>query len=365
VRIVVFGGGMQGRVIAQNLVVRAEKPSVVVADLREPAMLPRGVQFAKCDVLNAGQVAELVKGADAAVLAVPSPIAHAALANLCATGVAVADVSFTPDPPLSLDGAAKKTGSCCVVDCGVAPGLSHILVSLAHTELKGLEKATIMVGGMPQQPPSTFKHAIYFNPHDLLAEYIRPARARKRGQDIEPAPLEYPIEKYKDSELGQLEAFLSDGLRSLMTSFPGIPDMVELTLRWPGHLDTMTALRDMGMFDAPPTVAAIGNTLGSKYPADSYPDVLLMIVEGTKGKESRSWRLIDRRTGDESAMSRTTGYTTAAVAMLLARKEFSEPGVHAPERLGQDPAIAKAILADLAERGVHVEVLPQTQLVQA
>ncbi|HEY9790130.1 MAG TPA: saccharopine dehydrogenase C-terminal domain-containing protein [Candidatus Obscuribacterales bacterium] len=364
-RIVVFGGGMQGRVIAQNLLARPEKPEVLIADLRQPPVVPTGAKFAKCDVLDAKQVAELVKGADATVLAVPSQIAHAALANLCATGVAVADVSFTPDPPLSLDGAAKKSGSCCVVDVGVAPGLSHILVALAHTELKGLDKATILVGGIPQEPPSTFRHAIYFNPHDLLAEYIRPARARKHGMFIEPAPLDVPLEVYHDSELGHLEAFLSDGLRSLLDSFPDIPEMAELTLRWPGHVQTMANLRDMGMFNEQVTVAAIADALGKRYPAEKYPDVLLMVVEGSKGNESRAWRLIDRRTKDESAMSRTTGYTTAAVAMVLARKEFAEPGVHAPERLGKDPKIAKAIVADLAERGVKVESLPQPHLAKA
>lgn len=354
-RIVVFGGGMQGRVIAQNLLARPEKPSVVVADIRRPASLAQRAEFTKCDVLDPQQVANIVKNTDAAVLAVPSQIAHAALANLVMTGVAVADVSFTPDPPLNLDGAAKKSGSCCVVDCGVAPGLSHILVGLAHKELGGLDKATIWVGGIPQTPPPTFKHAIYFNPHDLLAEYIRPARARKHGNNIEPAPLDAPIESHMDAELGHLEAFLSDGLRSLLNSFPTVPDMAELTLRWTGHLATMTGLRNMGMFDAPQTVAAIADTLAARYPADKYPDVLLMVVEASKGNETRRWRMIDRRTNDESAMSRTTGYTTAAVAMVLARKEFKEPGVHAPEKLGQDPRVANAIIADLAERGVKLE----------
>jgi lysine 6-dehydrogenase len=355
-RIVVVGGGMQGRVITENLLAREEKPEVTIADLREPAVVPAGAKFTKCDVLDAKQAAAVVKGADAAVLAVPSEISHAALRNLIEAGVPVADVSFTPNPPLDLDKDAKRTGACVVVDCGVAPGLSHILVGSAHAELGGLDQARIWVGGMPQNPPKAFHHAVYFNPHDLLAEYVRPARARRAAKAIEPAPLDAEVKTFDDKELGHLEAFLSDGLRSLLDSFPDVPEMDELTLRWPGHLETMRTLRELGLFEQG-SIAALANNFGSRYPEHAYPDVLLMVVEASRGKERRAWRMIDRRTKDQSAMSRTTGYTTAAVAMLLARKQFTEPGVHAPERLGRDPKLTKTVVDDLNQRGVSVVAL--------
>lgn len=356
-RIVVVGGGMQGRVIAENLLARSEKPEVTVLDLKQPSSLPAGAKFQKVDVLDVKQVSAAVQGADAVVLAVPSVIARAALKNLITTGIPIADVSFTPDPPLDLDKDAKAAGSCCVVDIGVAPGLSHILVSSAHTQLGGLDSIKILVGGIPQNPPPVFKHAVYFNPHDLLAEYIRPARARRGAKDIEPAPMDVPTEKFQDNELGELEAFLSDGLRSLLGSFPDVPDMSEWTLRWPGHLETMRNLHEMGLLDSADSVRSMGDTIGSKYPSDAFPDQLLMVIEAKKGNQILSWRLLDRCTNGESAMSRTTGYTTAAVAMLLARKQFTEPGVHAPERLGREEKLTNAVVQDLAEHGVKVTSL--------
>ncbi|MBY0357913.1 MAG: hypothetical protein K2W82_07915 [Candidatus Obscuribacterales bacterium] len=355
-RIVVVGGGMQGLVIAENLLARPEKPEVTIVDVRKPAQVPVGATFIQGDVLDATQAATLVKGADAAVLAVPSRISHAALANLIAAGIPVADVCFTPDPPVDLDAQAKKSGACCVVDCGVAPGLSHMLVGLAHTELGGLDSARILVGGMPENPPAVFKHAVYFNPHDLLSEYVRPARARKGGKDIDPAPMTVPAETFKDSELGNLDAFISDGLRSLLPSFPDVPDMAELTLRWPGHLDAMRDLYEMGLLEGE-AFQGVGATIGTRYPAEKYPDVLLMVVEATRGNKKRAWRLIDRRTKNNSAMSRTTGFTTAATAMMLAKKQFTTPGVHLPEAIGKDPKLAKIIIDDLAERGVAVKDL--------
>ncbi len=353
-KIVVVGGGMQGRVIAKNLREREESPEVTVADLREPAGLPEGVKFASADVLDESQVRSLMAGTDAAVLAVPSSIARAALANLIKSGIPVADVSFTPDPPLDLDASARSSGACCVVDCGIAPGLSHILVAAAHRELGALDSARIWVGGIPQDPPPAFRHAIYFNPHDLIAEYVRPARARVGGRGVAPAPMEAEFESFADAELGDLQAFLSDGLRSLLGSFPQVPEMSELTLRWPGHLETMRTLWKLGVFHHDEASHQLGRVLVDRYPAEQHPDVLIMVVEAARGKERRTWRLIDRRREGQSAMSRTTGYTTAAVAMLLARKQFTDPGVHAPERLGASPQLTRTIIDDLAARGISI-----------
>lgn len=361
-QIVVVGGGMQGRVIAQNLLQREEKPEVVIVDIKQPEKL-EGIGFKQANVLDESQAREAVKDAHAVVLAVPSEISHAALANLIRAGKSVADVSFTPDPPLELDEAAKAKGACCVVDCGVAPGLSHILAGRAFAELEGLDSLRILVGGMPQVPPPGFFHAIYFNPNDLLAEYVRPARARKHGVNIAPSPMDVDFDKYTDMELGELDAFLSDGLRSLLGSYPDVPDMSEWTLRWEGHLDTMKTLHELGLLADPVSSAAMAGTLVGKYPDQAYPDVLLMVIEAKHKNERRLWRLIDKRTDGMSAMSRTTGFTTAAVAMVLARKQFTEPGVHAPERLGQDAKLTSTIVKDLVDHGVNIcEIAPVTKI---
>jgi len=352
-QIVVVGGGMQGRVIAQNLQQRKEKPEVIIADIHQPSSLPDGVKYVMCDVLDAQAAKKLAAKADAVVLAVPSTIAHQALSNLIAAGKPIADVSFTPDPPLDLHDKAKQSGAVCLVDCGIAPGLSHILVGAAHHEFGGLDKATIWVGGMPQKPAAGFHHAVYFNPHDLIAEYVRPARARKAGKDIDPAPMDVPFESFNDADdLGHLQAFLSDGLRSLLNSYPDVPEMAELTLRWPGHLDAMKTLHQMGLLKDEKSARPIADRLNADFSADNNADVLLMVVEAQKGKQQKRWRLIDRRKDGESAMSRTTGYTTAAVAMVLARGQFKEAGVFPPEKLGENPKLVATIVDDLAEHGV-------------
>ena len=353
-RFVVFGGGMQGRVAAADLA--AEGHDVVIADVREPAALPQGVTHRAVDALDARQVAAASTGAEACILALPSTIARRGLMNLVAAGARVADVSFTPEPPLDLDAAAKRSGACAVVDVGVAPGLSHVLAGMAHRELGGLDRLQILVGGLPLAAPRYFHHAVYFNPQDLVAEYLRPARARQDGKDIAPHPLEAHVAAHHDPDFGELDAFLSDGLRTLLMSFPSCATMEERTLRWPGHLHFMRSLYAAGLLDeSNGTADSTARALGERYPGDAHPDVLILEVRAEHAGRRAAWRLVDQRKDDLSAMARTTAFTTSAVARLLAAGHYREPGVVPPERLGLAEGLAARVLADLAARGVEIQ----------
>lgn len=353
-KLLVLGAGMQGRVIAANLAARKETAEVGLGDLRAPAGLPANVRGVAVNALDASEVARAARGFDAAVLALPGEIAMKALENLIAARVPTVDLSFTPQLPYHLDGAAKAAGVPVVCDFGVAPGLSHVLAADVRRSLGGLDKLRIYVGGMPLAPPPVFHHAVYFNARDLLSEYVRPARVREHGKDAAPAPLDAPVETLHDAEVGPLEAFVSDGLRSLLSSYPDVPDMREMTLRVPGHLDAMRTLRALGCLDGNATTDAVADAIGRKYPADAHPDRLLMEVWGELAGRRKTWRLHATREKGESAMSRTTGYSAAAATVLLATGAFTVPGVHPPEKLGEDAGATRAILADLAERGLRV-----------
>jgi len=286
---------------------------------------------------------------------VPSVIARRALANLIETGVPTVDISFTPEPPLDLFRRARRSRVPVVLDCGLAPGLSHILAAAAHRELGGLDSLRIYVGGIPQVPPAVFRHAVYFNARDLLDEYIRPARMRRRGRNIAPHPLDAPVESLRDLRVGRLEAFPSDGLRTLLTSFTAVRDMAELTLRHPGHLGAMRSLRTEGLLEGDRRTDSLASTLATLFPSAWFPDRVLMDVRGRRAGRERRFSLHAIQGKSGNAMARTTGFTGAAAAVLLASGDFVETGVHPPERLGNDPKLTEAILADLGSRGIRVE----------
>jgi lysine 6-dehydrogenase len=199
-------------------------------------------------------------------------------------------------------------------------------------------------------PPAAFHHAVYFHALDLLDEYLRPARLRRGGRDETVDPLSETT-RWADAEAGALEAAPSDGLRSLLTSFPDVPEMEELTLRVPGHLDVMRQLRDLGLLDAA-ALPGTATSLERRFPGADHPDRVLLEVHAERGDETRAYRVHVQHGDGLTAMSRATAFTAAAGAVVLAERGFDVPGVHAPEALGADAT--EVVLAELASNGIRV-----------
>ena len=115
--------------------------------------------------------------ADIIVNMVPGSIGHEVLKELHAAGHRIVDLSFSETTPDSLpDGPGVV-----LWDVGIAPGLSNMLVALAHRELGHLDKVTIKVGGNPAEPDQEWSYMAPFSPHDVIAEYTRPARVVQNG----------------------------------------------------------------------------------------------------------------------------------------------------------------------------------------
>jgi saccharopine dehydrogenase-like NADP-dependent oxidoreductase len=303
------------------------------------------------DARDADAVAAAVRGCDVAVTSLPAVIGTIALPALIAAGVPTVDTSFTVDLPFHLDVEARRAGVPVLVDFGVAPGLSHLLAAALVLDLGEVDALRILVGGLPLAPPAGLHHAVYFHALDLLDEYLRPARVRRGGRDEAVDPL-LETSRWADAEAGELEAAPSDGLRSLLTSFPDVPEMEELTLRVPGHLDVMRQLRDLGLLDAE-ALPATASALERRFPGAEHPDRLLMEVQAEGGDQARAYRVHVQRAGGRTAMSQATAFTAAAGALALARGRFDLPGVHAPEALGADAT--EMVLTELVHDGIHVE----------
>ncbi len=95
-----------------------------------------------------------------------------------------------------------------------------------------------------------FEYRSVFSPTDVIEEYTRPARIRENGRTVvKPALSE--VEEVDVPVVGTLEAFNSDGLRTLLVTSKAA-NVCEKTLRYPGHAALMRAFRDAGFFgDAP------------------------------------------------------------------------------------------------------------------
>ena len=167
--------------------------------------------------------------------------------------------------------------------------------------------------------------------------------------------------------LGSLEAFNTDGLRSLLKTSK-TPNMTEKTMRYPGHAVRMRILRDAGFFSTSEIQAASGVvrprdvTEALLFSAwdyeDGEPDLTVMRIEGVKdGKQLRhTYNLLDYYNPDTETMSmaRTTGYTCTAMANLVARGLWAEPGLAPPEVVGQNADCFDSVIKHLEDRGVHI-----------
>jgi saccharopine dehydrogenase-like NADP-dependent oxidoreductase len=178
----------------------------------------------------------------------------------------------------------------------------------------------------------------------------------------EPELLDFP-------GVGTLEAFNTDGLRSLATTLK-VPEMKEKTMRYPGQIELMRVLRHTGYFSKEPVsvggvmVRPLDLTAKLLFPKWTYEEgeadltVMRVLAEGTSGgrRVRHVWDLLDRYDPETNvrSMSRTTGYAATSMAVLILRGAFRRPGVHPPELLAKEPGLVDAFLAEYAKRGVKV-----------
>lgn len=295
--------------------------------------------------------------ADLIVLAVPGNIGYRSLERLIPLGVSIVDISFFSEDPMPLENELRKHGNFLIHDCGVAPGFDNI--ALGHYAGKfSIEKFRCLVGGLPleKNPPINYKAP--FSPSDVIEEYVRPARFRRGNRNIIMDALT-EIETVDHPKYGELEAFNSDGLRSLLDSFPNIPNMVEKTLRYPGQAQQMALLREAGFFE-PEMLELTSERLFKLWKLKSDdPEFTLMLIyiETTDGKKIEIELSAERNADGWSSMTQTTGYNcTAAVEWTLKNPKL-DSGLYSPEKLGAISSYWEFLLDYLKGKGINIQII--------
>lgn len=371
-KIAVLGAGMVGRTMALDLVKQYDvtsfdisKDSLAILASKEP-----GINTVQADLADYSGYADLLSGFDFVVLAVPGFMGYRALEAVIKARKNVADISFFPEDAMSLDALAKENKVTAIVDCGVAPGMSNYVLGYHNAQME-ISAFECMVGGLPQQRIKPFEYKAPFSPVDVIEEYTRPARLMENGHIVTRPALSEP-ELVDFDEVGTLESFNTDGLRSILFTMGHIPNMKERTLRYPGHIDLIKAMMKGGFFDARKisvqgteispldcTTAILKNQW--KLGADE-PEFTLMkiVVSGLlHGRpETITYTLFDQYDAatQTSSMSRTTGYTCTASLHLIMNQLFTENGVFPPELVGKDPACFEFVMGYLRDRGVIYQV---------
>ena len=364
-KIAVLGAGMVGSAIALDLSSRHHVSAFDVSEENLERLKKRNprIETQKADLKNYASYPQLLSSFDLVVTAVPGFMGYKTLEAAINCEKNIVDISFFPEDVLQLDKLAKEKGVTVITDCGVAPGMSNFIIGRHNEEMK-IDALEIYVGGLPKVRKKPFQYKAPFSPADVIEEYTRPARLMENGF-IVTKPALSEVEWIQFDEVGTLEAFNTDGLRSLLYTMPHIKNQKEKTLRYPGHVDIIISLKESNFFSETPIdvngvkvspLKVTSQILFNEWKLGLEEEELtvMKVILHEKNKKIE-WCLLDYYDKETkiSSMARTTGYTCTAAVNLLAQNIFTEKGVFPPELIGKHKACFDFVLSYLKERRVN------------
>lgn len=383
--IIVLGAGMVGSAIALEL---SKKYHVTCADINPDTLAQLSVKTQypvsdlasdnnvsanasflntiQADLSSSGTIKKIIGPFDLVIGAVPGFMGFNMMKAVLEEKKNIVDISFFPEDPFLLDKLAKKNKVVAITDCGVAPGMSNLFAGY-HNEKMQIRSFLCLVGGLPVIRTFPYEYKAPFSPIDVIEEYTRPARYVENGKTVIREALSDP-EYIEFDEVGTLEAFNTDGLRTLANTMSHIPDMKEKTMRYPKHIEYMRVLRETGFFSKNPVkingveIRPLDFTSKLLFPKWKLKDheeeftAMKVMLEGVENKQKikYTYTLFDRYDPKTktSSMARTTGYTCCAAAELVLSGNFKDTGINPPEYVGKYDHCFEFILKYLKERNV-------------
>jgi saccharopine dehydrogenase-like NADP-dependent oxidoreductase len=374
-KVISVGCGNIGSAAAEDLAESMSNIEVVVADKDEARAKDvakridrSNVSWIQLDATDHDELANTLKDSILTMGFLPGKLGYR-LAEACIEARRnLVDVSYMPKNPLALDHKAKKAEITIIPDCGLAPGISNVLVGHAAKKLERVQTLHIMVGGLPEKNIPPLGYVITWSPENLIDEYVRKAKIIKDGKKIEVEALS-GLEEVEFPKLGTLEAFYTDGLRTLPETIKNAEEMWEKTLRYPGHTEKIKLFRALGFFEEKEISIDGASTsprkltvklFGQKLRKTKVKDVVALKVEACGAKKGKQTCYIyhlleyyDEKRGI-TAMARTTAYPASIIAQLMLKGTIKEKGVVPPEKIGMNDEHFKLFSEMLKRHGIRI-----------
>ncbi len=332
----VLGGGQMGSVVARDLVKHGY--NVTVADVIDVNI--EGIDNIVSDLSQTDNLMKIMSSPYNLVIgSLPAKFGFRAINCALDSGKDYVDLSYCPEDVMILNKKAKSLGRMVIVDGGVAPGDSNLLLGRAF--YVGYNHAIAYVGGVSKEKNAPLGYAISWNNEDLLDEYIRPARFIKEGR-VTTVPALSGVELVNITGAGSFDAFYTDGLRTLLSyrmeeRKERKATIAEKTMRRSGHMEEMKQLIKDGKYVKYINENCVGlqDLLAMRCVAG---DVTIdLVVEGDD---------------EMSAMARTTALSCSAFARLVLEGRIKEKGVIPPEVIAENTANYCYLLDKLRDNGM-------------
>jgi len=387
VKILVLGSGLIGPAAAFNSMSDPEVSQVTLCDLNQTALDQAAEKLARLpgsekvttvalDLRDEAAAIELMRGYDAIVGALPGLVTALGIRPAIKAGTPLVDLTRpSPEETAELKALAEETGSLIVLSCGLEPGLTEIMTHHLADRLDRVDEVHIKCGGIPAEPAPPLGYKIVFGGRRLpLREFD--ARIVEDGQ-LKPIPRYSGVEQLDFPGVGAVEAW-HEGFMPWLLELPALKNLrlgTQKTIRWPGYAAKVTLLKEMGLLSLEP-VEVDGVQVRPKHVLDAvmYPKVKLeegerevtlfkVEVSGQKDGQARRYTTqmvdwYDEKTGMTS-MARTTAYTGAIMARMIARGDVSAAGIYPPEQLVAGAAFERMV-TELAAVGITFKITTET-----
>ncbi len=104
----------------------------------------KNISTIKSDLGNHKNYDELLKPFDFIITTVPGFIGYKTLEAVITAKKNVVDISFSPENILDLDTLAKENNITAIVDCGVAPGMSNLILGY-YNQLMQIDSLSVLL----------------------------------------------------------------------------------------------------------------------------------------------------------------------------------------------------------------------------
>lgn len=274
-RVLVLGAGLVAKPLVDTLGERGDV-RLVVADLdtgrADGLVAPYdGSSALALDVGDGSALGREVAAADAVVSLLPAPLHPRVAQQAVAHGTPLVTTSYVSDEMAELDGPARERGVLLLNECGLDPGIDHMMaMEIVHrVEARGgaVESYVSFCGGLPapESNDNPWGYKLSWTPRGALVAARSPVRFRRRGETIEnPTPyLADGPEEFQIPGVGLLEGYPNrdSTVYGPLYGIDGAETLLRGTLRYPGWCDTMEALLKLGMLDVRPATASDAATV--------------------------------------------------------------------------------------------------------
>ncbi len=382
-RILVLGSGLMGPAAAFNAMSDTDVSRVTLCDVDQRQL---NAAQAKLRSMDGGeklttvaldlkdQVAatRLMADCDAVVGALSRAAIPSGIRAAVAAKTPLVDLAWPAQTELvDLRREVEAAGGSVILGCGVEPGLTEIMARYLAEKLDQVDELHIKCGGIPENAEPPLGYKIVFGGRQLP---LRESDAHiVEDGELKAVPRYSDVERVFFPGVGECEAWHEGFMPWLLDleALQGLKLGTQKTCRWPGFAAKVTVLKEMGLLSER-LIEVEGVRVAPKRVIDEvlYPrvklgegerDITLFRVEAIGEKDGGLHRykieMVDRY--DDllgfTSMARTTGFTAAIVARMIARGDLKAKGMLTPEQVVTGPLFYR-LLAELGALNVRFEM---------